>query len=41
MSELIKITNLRKTYDSNYSKWIKMIFNICPDITSGQVCFCW
>ena len=25
----------------NYPKWIKMIFDICPDITSGQVCFCW
>lgn len=25
----------------NYPKWIKMIFNVCPDIMSGQVCFCW
>ena len=27
-------------YYGNYPKWIKMIFDVCPDITSGQVCFC-
>ncbi len=27
--------------NGNYPKWIKMIFDVCPDITSGQVCFYW
>ena len=33
-------SNVYLVKDGNYPKWIKMIFNVCPDITSGQVCFC-
>ena len=33
-------SNVYLVKDGNNPKWIKMIFNVCPDITSGQVCFC-
>ncbi len=39
--EKISGNDINTGYDGNYPKWIKMIFDICPDIMSGQVCFCW
>ena len=36
-----KSNKVTTVYNGNYPKWIKMIFDVCPDITSGQVCFYW
>ncbi len=39
--EILHSKNMGLCKVGKYPKWIKMIVNVCPDITSGQVCFCW